>query len=341
VNAGIINTPALNVADSIKSPLIVTSHIQVMPGDTAFFIGDAPQYWFSLPPSLFAGNIAGYFGTFSTGIGLGNQFTGSAFESNAVGTGLTVSSRLSVGIGFAFTNNIDNTIMLGWQKPILTVVGGGNGKVGIGLTNPSTAFEVNGNITVDADQTNTWTQSHWKTPIIIDNGSAIRTAAPGGFIQKYLGFGMTDDAGAAGWYWMVQGTTDNSETASYPMSLTYDNTYTYPDNPLLDVAGTIRAHEVKVCVSGCDFVFDKHYKLMPMDKLEVYLKLHHHLPGIASAKEMQSNDVSLGQMASQLLQKDEEQTLYILQLNKELKQQGDEINQLQKEMSELKDDKGK
>jgi hypothetical protein len=48
-------------------------------------------------------------------------------------------------------------------------------------------------------------------------------------------------------------------------------------------------------VGGCDFVFDKDYKLLPLNDLESYLKLNHHLPGIPSAKEMESSDgVALG-----------------------------------------------
>lgn len=88
----------------------------------------------------------------------------------------------------------------------------------------------------------------------------------------------------------------------------------------LDVNGIIRANEVKVCAFGtCDFVFDKDYKLMPLNDLENYLNLNHHLPGIPSAQEMEKDgNVSLGKMDSQLLQKVEELTLYILQQQKEI-----------------------
>ena len=91
-----------------------------------------------------------------------------------------------------------------------------------------------------------------------------------------------------------------------------------PSYPL-DVVGTIRSFEVKVCMNGCDFVFDKKYNLMPVDSLNEYVKQNHHLPGIASAKQMEEEgNVSLGKMDSQLLQKVEELTLYMIQMNKEL-----------------------
>lgn len=107
------------------------------------------------------------------------------------------------------------------------------------------------------------------------------------------------------------------------------NYHTYP----LNVGGTIWCNEIKVCLSGCDFVFDKNYKLMPIDDLEKYVELNHHLPGIASAGEMESSDgVALGKMNSQLLQKVEELTLYILQQQKQIKELEDRLDLLRKEV---------
>ncbi len=102
---------------------------------------------------------------------------------------------------------------------------------------------------------------------------------------------------------------------------------TTPSNYMLDVKGVVRANEVKVCVFGtCDFVFDKNYTLMPLADLQNYLNLNHHLPGIASAQDMESSDgVELGKMNSQLLQKVEELTLYVLQQQKEIEELKTEI----------------
>jgi len=102
---------------------------------------------------------------------------------------------------------------------------------------------------------------------------------------------------------------------------------TTPSSYMLDVKGVVRANEVKVCTFGsCDFVFDKNYNLMPLADLQNYLNLNHHLPGIASAQDMQSSDgVELGKINSQLLQKVEELTLYVLQQQKEIEQLKAEI----------------
>jgi hypothetical protein len=98
----------------------------------------------------------------------------------------------------------------------------------------------------------------------------------------------------------------------------------------LDVAGIIRADEVKVDLTrGCDFVFDKSYKLLSIDELDTFVQQNKHLPDIAPAKEMESNGISLSEMNAKLLQKIEEQSLYIIEINKQLQV-------LKKQMEELK-----
>ncbi|MGP8217609.1 MAG: beta strand repeat-containing protein [Bacteroidia bacterium] len=104
----------------------------------------------------------------------------------------------------------------------------------------------------------------------------------------------------------------------------------------LNVNGLVRANEVRVCLGTCDFVFDNDYKLMPLDTLNAYLKYNHHLPGIASAAQMEAEGtVSIGKMDSQLLQKVEELTLYILQQQKAAKEQDEKIKELEEKLDAL------
>ena len=87
----------------------------------------------------------------------------------------------------------------------------------------------------------------------------------------------------------------------------------------LDVIGTIRAEEVKVCLNqGCDFVFDKDYNLMPLNKLSEFISENKHLPEIAPAAIMESEGINISEMNAKLLQKVEELTLYIIELNKRI-----------------------
>lgn len=87
----------------------------------------------------------------------------------------------------------------------------------------------------------------------------------------------------------------------------------------LTVAGNINSREVKVTVdAGADFVFDREYDLPSLKFLNNYIKENKHLPNIASAKEMQTNGINLSEMNIKLLQKIEEMTLYIIELNKRI-----------------------
>lgn len=88
----------------------------------------------------------------------------------------------------------------------------------------------------------------------------------------------------------------------------------------LDVNGKMRALEIVVNTTGADFVFEKDYELMPLNILEQKIKTDKHLPEIASAAEMQENGVGLGELNTKLLQKTEELTLYIIELNKRIEE---------------------
>ena len=57
---------------------------------------------------------------------------------------------------------------------------------------------------------------------------------------------------------------------------------------------------------------------MPLDVLEQKINADKHLPEIASAEEMQTNGVGLSELNIKLLQKTEELTLYIIELNKRI-----------------------
>ncbi len=82
--------------------------------------------------------------------------------------------------------------------------------------------------------------------------------------------------------------------------------------------GTITAKEVVVTLDGWpDFVFAADYRLMPLPEVEAYIQTEGHLPDIPSATEVEANGVSLGQTQALLLQKVEELTLYMIEMDKE------------------------
>jgi hypothetical protein len=63
-----------------------------------------------------------------------------------------------------------------------------------------------------------------------------------------------------------------------------------------------------------DYVFADDYDLMTFAQLRAFVQHEKHLPNVPSAKEYEANGVDLGEMNRVLLEKVEELTLYILQL---------------------------
>ncbi len=88
---------------------------------------------------------------------------------------------------------------------------------------------------------------------------------------------------------------------------------------ILSVDGKIVTEEIVITLDDwSDFVFNDSYNLMPLNQLENSIKKNKHLPGIPSSEEVIKNGIELGEMQAKLLQKIEELTLYIIQLQKEI-----------------------
>jgi hypothetical protein len=101
----------------------------------------------------------------------------------------------------------------------------------------------------------------------------------------------------------------------------------------LAVEGKIGAREVHVtnAFPWPDYVFKSNYDLKNLYSLEKYVRQNNHLPNIPSAQEVTNNGIELGTMNAKLLEKVEELTLYIIELNKKMDKQQKEINQLKKD----------
>ncbi|GAB3423650.1 hypothetical protein [Niabella aquatica] len=97
----------------------------------------------------------------------------------------------------------------------------------------------------------------------------------------------------------------------------------------LSVNGKIRAKEIKVETSNWpDYVFKPSYQLMPLQEVSHFITQNGHLPGVSSAKEVEQNGIDLGANQAVLLKKIEELTLYVIEQNKIIEQQGKEIKTL-------------
>ncbi len=204
-------------------------------------------------------------------------------------------------IGFGYYNQSSSTV-----SPKLLIHT--NGYVGIGGNQvPASNAHINSVSTGDTLKITNATTGHTTT-----DGLDIRTAGNAASIinreNSTLGFGtnnvnrVTIDATGN----VVIGTT------------------TTPAGYKLYVETGILTEKVKVAVktSGnwADYVFADNYVLKPLSEVENYIHENKHLPGIPSANEVVENGIDLATMDAKLLEKIEELTLHMIQMEKEIKQ---------------------
>lgn len=105
-----------------------------------------------------------------------------------------------------------------------------------------------------------------------------------------------------------------------------------PQGYKLYVEGGILSEKVRVALRNSQFwadnVFNKEYKLTPLKEIESFIKENKHLPGIESADELVKNGLDLGEMQAKQMGKIEELTLHLIEQNKMIEKQSEEIEEL-------------
>jgi hypothetical protein len=201
------------------------------------------------------------------------------------------------------------------NSEVIRITSGSN--VGIGTTTPSAKLDIESSILLS-----------YGAPTY---GIGIKSTGVGGggWARRYGfmknsdnsllgGFGAFGGENSLSYYWV-----GSEYDTPYMVWNTSGNVGIGTTNPAfkLDVLGTIRAKEVLVNLDGgADFVFEKDYKLLPIEHVANYVQENKHLPDIPSANEMVKNGVSMGDMQVKLLQKVEELTLYAIQQDKSKKE---------------------
>ena len=108
-------------------------------------------------------------------------------------------------------------------------------------------------------------------------------------------------------------------------------------NHVASVDGKITGEELRIrnSVNWPDYVFSEEYNLMSLDVLESSINQNGHLPGVPPASVVKEEGIMVGDMQKVMMEKIEELTLYIIDINKENKELRQQLNELQKEVEEL------
>jgi len=198
-----------------------------------------------------------------------------------------------------------------------------SGNVGIGGVNPLARLHIYGGM-----------QPMSGYSVIYDKGASAN--------QFYLGFyGNNLSQAFIGQPANVSNRLDlGTGNTNIVLTLLGDNVGIGTTNPQakLAVNGNICATKVRVAQTGCwaDYVFNTGYRLRPLSEVEQYINQNHHLPEVPSAEEVEKNGLDVGDNQATLLKKIEELTLYVIEQNKKLESQQQQIDALKKELNNKK-----
>jgi len=247
------------------------------------------------------------FSSYTTGIKINHHIANFGNYNNITSTHWNIAASSS---GLHFHNeNIDRTIMIMTEKQ----------QVGIGTAYPNATLNVKNINSTDID-------SHLEGFTLLDGNQAslllgAETNAP------YGEWGIEYNEGAKGLnFWKPSGATAGHSNYDLfirddgKVSIGLDPTVstTFNGNYSLYVENGILTEKVKVALKNtsdwADYVFDKDYELMPLNKVEEFVTKNHHLPGVPSAEEVKESGIDVATMDAKLLEKIEELTLYMIEL---------------------------
>ncbi|WP_343745110.1 hypothetical protein [Chitinophaga sp.] len=215
-------------------------------------------------------------------------------------------STVDANGGWEFYNSGINTSLMYIKQ-------GGN--IGIGTTTPQAKLEVNGDIKSS-------------------NGifRALTGTLPNDIMMSY-GYNTT-----VGDYTSLKVAGATANTAELRL-VQNGNVGIGTQNPQskLAVNGTITATRLRVTQSGwADFVFQDGYHLPSLTETEAFIKKNKRLPDMPSEEQVKANGVDVADTQAKLLQKIEELTLHLIELNNKVTAQQQLLAEQSKEIKRLK-----
>lgn len=197
-----------------------------------------------------------------------------------------------------------------------------SGQIGINTVPTSTSLDINGIDLINLKRT-------------FDSDGTPSDGSGSGFIGSEIKMGITQSGGPKGL--RIHATEDSWDNTDHDAIFIANDgrvamgTMSPATDAQLSVKGLIECEELEVqlFVDWPDYVFQQNYELRSLADLKSYVKENNHLPGVPSAKEIDEEGLNVGEINAALLEKIEELTLYLFEL--------DEKNSaLQKDLETLK-----
>lgn len=205
---------------------------------------------------------------------------------------ITTDADYTFAFGRDFTTSTPNAVI--FHNSVNAI------KVGIGTTDPEYKLDVRGNrIRLKEDATGQWIA-------VRTDGNDLDLQFEGG--DLFIG------STTAGEHILLNPVTNSNVGIG-----TTDPNYKLDVNGDINVAGSYNVKKGGVNYSHPDYVFEPDYKLMPLDELREYVREKKCLPHVISAEDVKKNEgFKIDELLIQMLEKIEEQTLYIFQLEERI-----------------------
>jgi len=216
-----------------------------------------------------------------------------------------------------------------------------SGNIGIGTTSPGAKLDVeNGTALVNTDAlaalggqvtiSNNYGNQNGAVRLNLNNGGAVSWI-------KGVVTGPNTNTGSAMVFGVPTVTADGTEAMRITSNGSLAIGTVDPLGYKLAVNGNVIATSVKVkaYANWPDYVFKKEHALMPLSELKAYVDKNQHLPEIPSAAEVEKNGQDLGEMNKLLVKKMEEMTLYMIEKDKQIKDQEQRLKGLEKQIEQL------
>ena len=216
-------------------------------------------------------------------------------------------NNIAVGTDALFNANSTGNTAIG-KSSLVSLVSGTN-NVAIGLNAGRLDVSGSGNVFLGANAGFNETGSD---KLYISNSNTTNPLIKGEFNNKNL---------------KINTGSTTSSTVGFLAVGNFDAAFTMPtaNSYRLIVQDGIITEKVKVALrttaDWADYVFEPEYqkKMMSLEQVEKFAKENKHLPNVPSAQQLKDNGMDVGETSKMFMEKIEELTLYMIELNKEIK----------------------